>query len=82
LGALRVGADLIADGRELGYAVFQHRVGKVGDAIFDRAVQPLELRLALGRTLAQFGDMGGPTLGAFLPAVKHGGQKFLKAGRL
>jgi hypothetical protein len=26
--------------------------------------------------------MGGPTLGAFLPAVKHGGQKFLKAGRL
>src|SRR5260370_42093279 len=34
LGPLRVSACLIADGLQLGNAVFQHRVGKIGHAIF------------------------------------------------
>jgi hypothetical protein len=30
----------------------------------------------------RFGDMLGSALGAFLPAIEHGRQDFLEAGRL
>ncbi len=71
LGPLRIGVGLFADGLQLGNAVLQHRVGEIGDAIFDGVVEPLELGVRFGRTLAQGGDMRGSALGAFLSAVQH-----------
>ena len=82
LGALFVGVGLIADGLQFRNAALQHRVSKIGDAILDGVVEPLELGVDLGRMLAQFGDMRCPALGAFLPAVKHGREDFLEAARL
>jgi hypothetical protein len=40
-----------------GNAVLQHGVGKIGDAVLDGVVEPLELGVRFGRTLAQFGDL-------------------------
>ena len=48
-------------------------------AVLDRVVEPLELGVCFGRTLAQFGDMRCSALRAFLPAVEHGGQDLLEA---
>jgi hypothetical protein len=70
LGPLCVGAGLIADGLQLGYAVLEHRVGDVSDAVLDGVVQALEFGFSLGRTLAQFGDMRCSALRAFLPAMQ------------
>ncbi len=82
LGPLCVGVGLIANGLQLGNAALQHRVGKIGNAVLDGVVEPLELGVDFGRTLAQFGDMRRPTLGALFPAVQHGGQDFLETARL
>ena len=71
LGPLSVGAGLIADGLQLGNSVLQHRVGKIGDAVLDRVVEPLELGVGFGRPLAQFGDMRRSALGALLATVEH-----------
>ena len=71
LGALCVSPGLIADGLQFGNAVLQHRVGEVSDAVLDRVVKTLELRLSFG-SFAQLGDMGGPALGTLLAAVEHG----------
>jgi hypothetical protein len=35
-----------------------------------------------GQPIFRFGDMRGSALGAFLPAIEHGGQDFLEAGWL
>jgi hypothetical protein len=52
LGPLSVGAGLISRRLQLGNAVPQHGVGKIGDAVLDRVVEPLELGVCLGRPLA------------------------------
>ena len=44
LGPLCVSAGLVADGLQLGHALFEHRIGDVGDSIFDRIHQTYKLR--------------------------------------
>jgi hypothetical protein len=52
LGPLSVSVGLIADSLQLGNTVLQQRVGKIGDAILDGVVEPLELGVDFGRALA------------------------------
>src|ERR1700737_5620084 len=78
LGPLCVGAGLIVDGFELGYAPLEHRIGHVSDSVFEGVVKPLELGTCFGRTLAQFGDVRRWALGALLPAVEHTRQDLLE----
>lgn len=73
LGALCVRAGLVADGLQLDHARLEHRVGHVGDSVFDRVVQPLELGFCFRSALAQFGNMRCSALGALLSAVQDGG---------
>jgi hypothetical protein len=80
LSALSVGVGLIPDGLQLGNAVLQHRVGKIGDAVLDGVVEPLELRVDFGRALAQFGDVRRPALGAFLAAIEYRGLRARHGG--
>jgi hypothetical protein len=51
LGPLCVGAALVANGLQLDRALLEHRIGDVGDSVFDGVLQPLELSLCFGRTL-------------------------------
>src|SRR5215471_3051021 len=44
LGPLCVGAGLITDASEVGHALLEHRIGDVGDAVLDRAVDSIEGR--------------------------------------
>ena len=55
LGPLCVGSGLIADGLQVCHAFLEHRIGDVGDSVFNRVVQSLEF--GFGCALAQFGDM-------------------------
>jgi hypothetical protein len=48
---LSVGAGLVSGGLQLGDAVFQQRVGEIGNAILDCVVEPLELGVRFGRAL-------------------------------
>jgi hypothetical protein len=59
LGPLGVSTGLIPDRLQLGNAVLQHQIGKIGHAIFNGVVEPLELGVCFGRPLGQFGDMRG-----------------------
>jgi len=47
LGPLCVGVGLIADGLELRNAVLEHRVREIGNAVLDRVVEPLEIRIRI-----------------------------------
>jgi hypothetical protein len=82
LGPLSVSTGLIADGFQFNNAILQHRVGEIGNAVLDRVVEPLELGVRFGRSLAQCGNVCRLPLGPLPAAVEHGGQDLLETGRL
>lgn len=47
LGPLSIGSGLIADRFQCGIAILQHQVGKIGDAVLNGVVEPLELGVCL-----------------------------------
>ena len=65
---------LVADGLQLGHTLLEHRIGDVGDPVFDRVVEPLELGVCFGTALAQFGDVHRPALRALFTAVEQARQ--------
>jgi hypothetical protein len=79
LGPLSVSTGLVADRLQFGDAVLQNHVRKIGDAIFDGVIEPLQV--CLSRPHAQFGDMRRLALGSLLAAVENRGQNFFKPPR-
>jgi hypothetical protein len=70
--------SLVARGLQFTDAVFQRRVGQIGDAILDRVVAALEFGFRLGRALGQFGNMRRSALRALFPAMEDGRQDLLE----
>ncbi len=70
-GRRAVGVDsrLIPDGSQLGDALLEPWIGKIGDAMLDGFIEPHQLGVGFGCPLAQLGDVFRSALGAFLPAV-------------
>ena len=78
LGTVGVVAGLISDRLELDHAVLEQRIGKIGDTVLDRVVEPLELRLCLGGALSQLRDMRGAAFGPLVPAGRESRIGFLR----
>ena len=72
------GPDRVHQLAALGNAVLQQGVGEIGNAVLDCVVEALELGVRFGRTLAQFRDMRGSALSAFLATVQNARKDILE----